>query len=871
MFHFVQIFYLCYFMNYMKKVFLALFFLMFIFSASAQIENLERSNNNMFKNDSTQFSKEVRFEFDRETTYTDYKIISIYNDTTVIDTTLTLKKDYIFNYLRKDNFELLPFHNQGQTFNKLAYSFENTSIFPTIGFNSKQFNYYKPEDVNYYNVPTPTSEFMYRTGLEQGQLLDVFLTMNTSEQFNFSLAYKGLRSIGKYRNALSSHGNFRTTFNYNSNNNTYSARGHFSSFDLLNFENGGLTPESIILFENNDPNYIDRARLEVNFTNAENLLEGKRYFVEQQITLISKKNKIENHNTIVYDQIYKYNSVLDEIEKLKKHTRTDSTKTKNDSLNKKNRLVQKLPQQIKDSIVEQDSIIIETIVKIDSLTKKISLQKKDSIVKPDSITIPNITKIDSANLKSPLQIKDSIIEPETIAPHIITKIDSLTKKLPLQKNDSIIKPDSISAPNISKIDSLAKNIPLQKNDSIARLDSIAKNNLIIIDSLLIVAAEIKIDSTQLLPITEKDLFDLKFGHAFLYETKHYRFKQGAPNEIFGDAFDQNIVDHTSYQKMDNQVYLQLFTPYTGTLKATANYIDYNYHYNSILYYNDSKTISDKLKGNALAVGAEWKSKIGKLFLDAKVSSILSGDITGNSIRAAATFKKDSVYSFKGYAEIASKTPSFSKLLFQSDYINYNWQNDFDNEEIKNVGIEFLLNKWGSISASYNIVDNYTYFDENSAPVQASESLNYIRVKAHQYFTFRKFTIENTVMYQTVSEGESFFKVPELLTRNTLYYSNHLFKGKPLYMQTGITFKYFTLFNASAYNPLISEFVLQNETEIGNFPILDFFMNVQIQRTRLFLKVENFGASFTGRKYYSAPNYPYRDLIVRFGLVWNFFI
>ena len=59
------------------------------------------------------------------------------------------------------------------------------------------------------------------------------------------------------------------------------------------------------------------------------------------------------------------------------------------------------------------------------------------------------------------------------------------------------------------------------------------------------------------------------------------------------------------------------------------------------------------------------------------------------------------------------------------------------------------------------------------------------------------------------------------------------------MQTGITFKYFTLFNANAYNPLISEFVLQNETEIGNFPILDFFMNVQIQRTRLFLKVERF--------------------------------
>ena len=70
---------------------------------------------------------------------------------------------------------------------------------------------------------------------------------------------------------------------------------------------------------------------------------------------------------------------------------------------------------------------------------------------------------------------------------------------------------------------------------------------------------------------------------------------------------------------------------------------------------------------------------------------------------------------------------------------------------------------------------------------------------------------------------------------------------------------------------LSEFILQNETEIGNYPILDFFFNMQVQRTRIFLKVENFGASFTGRNYYSAPNYPYRDLTVRFGLVWNFFI
>ncbi len=520
---------------------------MFIFSVNAQIVKQGRTSDNLFESDSTTFKKEVQIKLDGETTYTDYKIISIHNDTTVVDTTLTLKKDFIFNYIRKDNFELLPFHNQGQTFNKLGYNFENNSIFPVIGFSSKQFNYYKPEDIPFYYVPTPTSELMYRTGLEQGQMLDTYITMNTSKQLNFSFAYKGLRSLGNYRNSLSSHGNFRTTFNYRSKGTTYMARGHFSSFDLLNQENGGITPESIVFFENNDPNYSDRARLEVNFSDAENILEGKRYYLEQQITLFSKKNTIEKHNINVSNQIQKYNSVLKEIENLKKGITSSPEKdkfgelpkrpkeTKELFLKKKNSIIKpdtiatdkevkidsltkKIPLKKKDSITKPDSIATDNVVKIDSLTRKIPLKKKDTIIKPDLIATDNVVKIDSLTKKIPLKKKDSIIKPDSIATDKVVKIDSLTKKIPLKKKDSIIKPDSIATDKVVKIDSLTRKIPLKKKDSIIKLDSIAIHNKVKIDSLLKIAAEIKIDSTQLLPITEKSLIDVKFGHILLYET-----------------------------------------------------------------------------------------------------------------------------------------------------------------------------------------------------------------------------------------------------------------------------------------------------------------------------------------------------------------
>src|SRR6056297_2889696 len=53
-----------------------------------------------------------------------YKIISVTNDTTFVDTTLTIEKDYKFNYRRKDNLELLPFSNTGQTYNALGVDFD---------------------------------------------------------------------------------------------------------------------------------------------------------------------------------------------------------------------------------------------------------------------------------------------------------------------------------------------------------------------------------------------------------------------------------------------------------------------------------------------------------------------------------------------------------------------------------------------------------------------------------------------------------------------------------------------------------------------------------------------------------------------------
>lgn len=115
-----------------------------------------------------------------------------------------------------------------------------------------------------------------------------------------------------------------------------------------------------------------------------------------------------------------------------------------------------------------------------------------------------------------------------------------------------------------------------------------------------------------------------------------------------------------------------------------------------------------------------------------------------------------------------------------------------------------------------------------------------------------------------------FNVPSFVTRNTLYYSNHFFK-KALFLQTGVTFNYFTKYYMNGYDPLMAEFYVQTEREFGGFPRFDFFVNAKIQRARIYIKAEHFNSAWTGYDYYSAPNHPYRDFAIRFGLVWNFFL
>ena len=235
-----------------------------------------------------------------EITIEDYKIYFSDGTETHIDTTLTLNKDYNFNYLRKDYFELLPFANVGETFNKLGYDFQDQKLIPDIGARAKHYGYIEEDEVGYYEVPSPLTELFFKTVFEQGQLLDALITVNTSPRLNITLAHKAFRSLGNYINTLGGGTNLRFTSQYTSKNYRYRQRSHFTAQRLENQANGGLDSLSVYFFEKavdelEYDGFLDRSRL-TNNANTNNTLIGRRYYLDHQYDVkLGGNDKMKNY------------------------------------------------------------------------------------------------------------------------------------------------------------------------------------------------------------------------------------------------------------------------------------------------------------------------------------------------------------------------------------------------------------------------------------------------------------------------------------------------------------------------------------------------------------------------------------------------
>lgn len=633
---------------------------------------------------SNKFIVQKRQEAKKDSIYIEmYKIFDYEGKSISVDTSLTIKKEYTNNLLRKDYFELLPFVNMGHAFNRLGYNFFEENLIPQIGQESKHSSFFKSEDIKYYNVPTPFTELFFKTTMEQGQLSDALITLNLNPNFNFAIAYRGMRSQGKYVNQRSNNEAFRYSFNFNSKNHKYNFKGHYVSQNIGNNENGGVTEQSLSQFELGDPEFKERSVLNVRLKRAYNELKGKRSFFRQNYFL--------------------------------------------------------------------------------------------------------------------------------------------------KGNNILINENSVS-----------------------------------------------------------------IFHEFLNETKFYMYEDIQRSEYFGPLASEEVKDKVNWAVIQNSIGLNYNNSKLGKIKGAIEYYKTDYFFKNFLESMSdlkSKIIYKQifLTGSYLF---DWNGFNFNTYFKKTIAGDYNSDLAGIS---GKIFFKEKNYFEVGVKKI-NKAPDLNFILYKSAYQNYNWFNeDLNNEDFTLLTSTLFVNKIGKFNISFQKLKNYIFYRQNfdipadleiekeedimlyptkllTTVNQFNETINYLKIRYDSNFKYGKFELSNTIQYQKSENGDSQNQVlntPQWNLRTSLSFSSFVFK-KAMYLQFGFTGQYFSKFFMNKYNPLLGTFLVQNTYEIGDFPRLDFFVNGKIQKARLFLKYEHFNSSFTGYDFFSSEGYPYRDAMIRFGIVWNFF-
>lgn len=586
-----------------------------------------------------------------------YKMFSILKDTVSIDTSLTIQDEYKYNYLRKDNFGLFSFSNEGYLYNQLDISKKGSHFLPQFGFSAKHSAYLENGDIYYYSVPTPLTDIYFKTVMRQGQSLDAFLSVNTKPNLNFTIAYKSIRSIGSYFNNLTSSGHFRFITNYNSLNNKYFLKANFIAQDIFNQENGGIV--TLEQLDGTNPAFSQRERVDVYFNDASSKLKGNRYFI---------------------DHSYR-------------------------------------------------------------------------------------------------------------------------------------------------------------------------------------------------PFKEKSLV---FKHQAYYENKFYEYIQETSNTRLGSALFSSINDKTRYNVFYNKLGVSFETKKLGDINFFIDNFSSNHFYS--LPTTGSVNLNERfnLVNQISTLGGQYEFYRYKWNFNILLQSAISNQPSSN-FEAFAKYEFSKDYFVKFSAHLASKIPDNIFMFNKSDYNNYNWNTTFKNEKISSIKVE-TKNKWVDAIIQISNFNNHLYFYNIAEridslvvkPFQYSKSIQYFSAELSREIKFKSWALDNRIKFQDVKQDEKILNLPNIVLRNTLYFSKPVFK-KAMLLQTGITLNYFTKHYANDYIGVLGEFYVQDQTKIGGFPVLDFFVNARVQQCRIYLKAEHFNALFKDKvDYFNTPNSPFRDFHIRFGLEWNFF-
>ena len=368
-----------------------------------------------------------------------------------------------------------------------------------------------------------------------------------------------------------------------------------------------------------------------------------------------------------------------------------------------------------------------------------------------------------------------------------------------------------------------------------------------------------------------------------YDSRYFQMTQANNTADFGEAINGGAIDDKHAVSMtDLSGGLEFKNKTIGTLQARLRYLRAGQYLKDTILSEEVTQNRSTIYNDLRAEGILY-SKWGSVDLRSEVGVPLKQETQGLYVDAVVKVALDSTVSLKAGLNRSERLPSLNKIRYASDYQLFHWnrQNTQPLVKFNSLYASLETDRWGSMTAGFDRIDNYSYFaainregvlssDETLVRPHVTDSpveIKYIEYQGALHYN--KWTLDLRARIQEPGATESYYNLPKAILRSTLYYSTDLFE-KAMFAQIGVKAHYFDAFYADAYHPVLGEFYVQNEKMIGGYPLVDVFINAKVRTMRLFLTYQHVNSSVSNNDYFAAPNYPYRDGVVRFGFVWNFF-
>ncbi len=198
--------------------------------------------------------------------------------------------------------------------------------------------------------------------------------------------------------------------------------------------------------------------------------------------------------------------------------------------------------------------------------------------------------------------------------------------------------------------------------------------------------------------------------------------------------------------------------------------------------------------------------------------------------------------------------------------HFMWENSFSKTRSLRLGGEISI-PWTQTHFNFAVenVQNQIYFDENALPAQHGGSVQIVSATLHQDFHFGPFYWQNRLTWQKSSE-QAVIPLPQLVVASN---ASLQFKIATLFVQFGINGTYFTKYKSVDFQPATMSFYNQNAVDIGNYPMVDVYLNCKLSKVRFYLMMSHVNQGLTGTNWFSMPHYPINPRKFQLGLSIDF--